>query len=74
MIKSLIDRIHRRFRVSIAETDYHDLHQRAEISIAAISQNMSEGERLMDKIRELIESEPAASLTFWDPQLMEGVG
>ena len=36
VVKSLIDRIHRRFRVSIAETDFHDLHQRTEMAIAAI--------------------------------------
>jgi uncharacterized protein YlxP (DUF503 family) len=72
VIKSLIDRIHHRFRVSIAETDYHDLHQRAEISIAAIGQNHQDGERMMSSIRELIESEPAADLIYWDPQLLEG--
>ena len=37
VIKSLIDRVHHRFRVSIAETDFHDLHQRCEISIATNS-------------------------------------
>lgn len=73
VIKSLIDRIHRRFRVSIAETDLHDLHQRAEITLAAVALNEYEGRRLMDAIRELIDGEPQASLTHWDPQLMEGV-
>ena len=34
VVKSLIDRMHARFRVSVAETEYHDLHQRAEIGIA----------------------------------------
>ena len=74
VIKSLIDRIHRRFRVSIAETDLHDLHQRAEISIAVVAQNEHDGQRLMDAIRDLIEAEPNAVLTFWEPQLMEGIG
>lgn len=74
VVKSLIDRIHRRFRVSIAETDLHDLHQRAEISIAAVTLNEYEGRRLMDSIRDLIEAEPEAVLTFWEPQLMEGIG
>ena len=71
VIKSLIERIHRRFRVSIAETDLHDLHQRSEISIAAVARSPSDSERLMDSIRDLIDSEPAAMLTYWEPQLLE---
>lgn len=73
VIKSLVERIHRRFRVSIAETDHHDLHQRAEVSIAAIARSPADGQRLMDSIRDLIDSEPAASLIHWDPQLLEEV-
>ena len=72
VVKSLIDRIHRRFRVSIAETDLHDKHQRAEIAIAAVALNEREGRRLMDSIRDLIDTEPAAMLTHWEPQLLEG--
>ena len=73
VIKSLVDRVHHRFRVSIAETDYHDLHQRAEVSIAAIARSPTDGQRLMDSIRDLIDAEPAARLTHWDPQLLEGM-
>lgn len=72
VVKSLIERIHHRFRISIAETDHHDLHQRAEISIALVAQNESEGQRMLESIRNLIDLEPAAQLTFWEPQLMEG--
>ena len=72
VVKSLIERIHRRFRVSIAETNYHDLHQRAELSIAVIVQNEDAGHRLMEAIRALIDREPEAQLTHWDPQLLEG--
>lgn len=71
VIRSLIDRIHRRFRVSIAETDLHDLHQRTEIGIAVIAQSDSEGRRLFETIRDLIEMEPEAVLVHWDPQIME---
>ncbi len=71
VVKSLIERVHRRFRVSIAETDHHDLHQRSEIAIAAVAISPTQGQRLMDSIRELIDSEPEAMLTHWDPQLLE---
>ncbi len=73
VIKSLIERIHRRFRVSIAETDHHDLHQRSEISIAAVARSDAASRRLMDQVRDLIDSEPAAMLLDWDPQILEEV-
>ncbi len=73
VIKSLIERIHRRYRVSIAETDHHDLHQRTEISIAAVASTPSHSRHLMDQIRELVDSEPAAMLLNWDPQVLEEV-
>lgn len=74
VIKSLIERIHGRFRVSIAETDFHDLHQRSEITLAAVTQNETENRRLMDSIRELIDLEVEAVLLRWDPQLLEEMG
>ncbi|MCP4659730.1 MAG: DUF503 domain-containing protein [bacterium] len=73
VVKSLIDRIHHRFRVSIAETGLHDLHQRAEIAIAAVALSEQQGHRLMESIRSLIDAQPEAVLTHWDPQLMEGL-
>ncbi len=73
VIKSLIERIHRRFRVSIAETDHHDLHQRCEISLAAVARSPTECRRLMDAIREMIDAEPAARLLYWDPQQLEEI-
>ncbi len=73
VIKSLIERLHQRFRVSIAETDHHDLHQRAEISIAAVGRSASACRRLMEQVRDLIDGEPAAMLLHWDPQQLEEV-
>jgi len=71
VVRSLIERIHQRFRVSIAETGFHDLHQRAEIGIATIAMNETEGRRQMDVIRQLIDDEPRVCLLNWDPQLLE---
>ena len=73
VVKSLIDRIHQRFRVSIAETDFHDLHQRAEISMAAVTNSESEMEMLMEEVRNLVEAVPELYLTRWDPQILEGM-
>lgn len=72
VVRSLTDRIHQRFRVSVAETDFHDLHQRSEITLAAVAQNESESLKQMDVIRDLIDCQPEAQLLMWDPQILEG--
>jgi len=75
VVKSIIERVHQRFRVSIAETDFHDLHQRAEIAMAVVvSGGESEMDKLMEEVRNLVESDPEIYLTRWDPQLLEGEG
>jgi len=72
VVKGLVDRIHARYRVSVAETDFHDLHQRAEVSLAIVSQSESEALHMMDEIRNLIDGvEPDAFLTHWDPEILE---
>ena len=73
IIKAIMERIHQRYRVSIAETDYHDLHQRAEIAIAAVHMSRSEMERMLQGIRHLVEETPGAMLLSWDPQYLEAV-
>lgn len=74
VIKSMIDRIFQRYRVSIAETGFHDLHQRAEIGIAVVvAGGESELEHLLDGVRELVESEVEIYLSRWDPQILEGM-
>ena len=72
VVKSLVDRIHQRVRVSIAETAFHDLHQRAEISMAVVTNREAEMDNLMEEIRSLVENQPEAFLTRWDPQILEG--
>jgi uncharacterized protein YlxP (DUF503 family) len=74
VVKSLIERLHHRFRVSIAETDFHDLHQRAEIAMAVVVAG-GEGEldRMMEEVRGIVESDPEVYLTRWDPQILEGL-
>jgi uncharacterized protein YlxP (DUF503 family) len=75
VVKSLIERLHQRYRVSIAETDLHDLHQRAEIALAAVvAGGESEMDHLMEEVRNLVESDPEVYLTRWDPQLLEEGG
>ena len=72
VVRSLIERIHSRYRVSIAETAHHDLHQRAEIGIAAVHQSEHEIERMMESIRRILDEADGALVLRWDSQLLEG--
>ena len=71
VVKSLVDRLHHRYRLSIAETDFHDLHQRAEISLAAVARDEAALEKMLDEVHGIVDSLPEAFLTRWEPQLLE---
>lgn len=72
VVRSLIDRIFGRFRASVAETDFHDLHQRAELGLAIVSRSESDARQLLDAIRALVDRELDAEVVRWDVQLLEG--
>jgi uncharacterized protein YlxP (DUF503 family) len=71
VVKSLVERAHQRCRVSVAETAFHDLHQRAEIGLAAVGRRESEVEQLIDQLRTLFESQTEAFVTQWDLNTFE---
>lgn len=71
VIKSLIDRLAARYRISIAETAYHDLHQRSEIGLALVASDGAHLRGLLDRIRRRFESLPDAQLVRWDEDLVE---
>lgn len=73
VVKSLIERLHQRYRISIAETDLHDLHQRAEISMAIVGQKDGEIEKILDNLRRTIDDNPDTLVTQWNQELIEGV-
>lgn len=74
IVRGLVDRLHARFKVSVAETDFHDLHQRAEIGIAVVGNAPHEVERRMHDMREIVDSVMEATVTLWEPQILESRG
>lgn len=58
ILKSIKDRIKNRFNVSVAEVEYTDLWQRAQVGIAFVSRDYRFGEKVTAKMLNLIESEP----------------
>jgi len=55
-IQSLTDRLRKRFSISVAEVDHHDLWQRASIGFAAVCRSVSETELILDAIQTTLDS------------------
>lgn len=54
MLRSLKDRIHQRFNLSIAETAHHDLWQRAELTCAVVSTDRRHAASVLSSADQLV--------------------
>jgi len=70
VVKGLVDRIHSRCRVSVAETGNQDLHQRARLGIAVVGRRESEVENRLEEIRGLADETPGALVLEWSPTII----
>jgi len=62
VVKSLVETTRQRFNVSIAEVDDHDLWRRATLGVACVSNDAAHANRVLDKVLDHIESNPAVSV------------
>ena len=70
IVKSLKDRIHSRFRMSVAETGFHELHQRSEIGIAAVAPDGAHLSQLTERVRRLFDERFDITVTRWDERIV----
>jgi uncharacterized protein YlxP (DUF503 family) len=70
VVKSLIETTRRKFNVSIAEVDDLDKWRRATIGIAAVANDVQYLNRLLDKVVETLESNPAVEVGEVDLELL----
>ncbi len=59
VIKGLITAVRRKFNVSIAEIDDLDAWRRATLGIATVSNDPRHANRVLDKVLDVLESQPA---------------
>lgn len=71
IVKSLKDKIHNRYRVSIAEIDHHDLRQSSKIGIAAVAPTHGHLGEIMASIRGLFDQRPDLIVSRWDDEILE---
>lgn len=60
VVKSLKDRLHDRFNVSVAETGHHDLWQRAELTACVVGSDRRHVESVLESVDRLVASEARA--------------
>ena len=57
LLKSLVDRIRRRFNVSVSEIDGMDLWQKTTLAVAAVGNQTRYVNQILDRIAEFIRNE-----------------
>ena len=62
VLKSLKDRLHHRFNVSVAETAHQDLWQRAELSAAVVSTDRRHAESVLREVDQVVAGAPGARI------------
>ena len=71
VVRSLIDRLHTRYRISAAETGMQDRMQRAEIGVAVVAGNEATARQILDEVLRLADQEGEAVVLGWEPQILE---
>lgn len=62
VVRSLKDRMRARFNVSVAETAYQDVWQRAEITVSTVAADQRRVEEVLDRVDRLVEGEARARI------------
>ena len=63
VIKSMKDRMHNEFNVSVAETDHHDSWQTAELTACVVAVDRVHAERVLREVDRFVESNPLCRIT-----------
>jgi uncharacterized protein YlxP (DUF503 family) len=62
VLRSLVDRLRRRFNVAVSEIDHHDLWQRSTLAIVTVSNDAAVVHSILSHAQRLVESEPRVQL------------
>jgi uncharacterized protein len=59
VLKSVKDRLHNQFNVSVAETAHHDVWQRAELTVCLVATDRRQADAVLGKVDAYVASVPA---------------
>jgi uncharacterized protein len=63
VLKSVKDRLHNAFNVSVAETAHQDVHRRGELAACVVSNDRAHANSVLDKLDRFIASDPRLRIT-----------
>jgi len=69
VVRSIAERMHARHRVSVAEVEHHDLHQRARLAVAVVAREIGEVERILDALEGIVAERPEVVVLDWSPTI-----
>ena len=70
VIKSIKDRVRKRFNVSVAEVGGNDLWQRCDIAVAFVTNESRMADRVFNEIRNLVLNTPSVELINSDIEML----
>ena len=70
IVKSLLERAHREFRVAAAEVDYQENHRRAALGFACVSPAAHHANQVLSHVVTLIERETEADLIDYSIEVL----
>ena len=71
VVRSLKDRLRRRFKVAVNEVAFQDLLQRARLAVALIADRQDSADSLLDTIQNFVESTTDAVVTGWTQEKLD---
>jgi uncharacterized protein len=71
VVRSLRDKLRRRFNISANEVAFQDLHQRARLALSLVADRNDSADSLLDTIQGFVESHADARVTGWTVEKLE---
>ena len=71
VVRSLRDKLRRRFHCSCNEVAFQDLHQRARLAVSFVADRNDSADSLLDTIQGFVESHTDAVLTGWTQEKLD---
>lgn len=74
IVRSLVERLHSRHRISAAETGALDRRQRAEVGVAIVGASAAAVESMLEEVLRLADAQDGAVVIGWEPTVLEEGG
>ena len=71
VVRSVRDKLRRRFNVSVNEVAYHDLLQRARLAVSFVADRRDSADSLLDTIQQFVESHADARVVGWTSEKLD---